>query len=139
MKTDVEEPEMYLPLMGFITYMVLLSLHMALYDEFHPDVFGIGIILNRIPNSRFLSGVPSPFETNTQTPQSHRKKRDHDVVCYGARCPGDRSVEAGVLRRWLEQFGVVACDCLRGLQIRAAGIPHALPYTKFYKIRLLLA
>ncbi len=39
MKTDVEEPDMYVPFMGFITYMVLYAFHMYLIDDFHPDVF----------------------------------------------------------------------------------------------------
>lgn len=38
-KTDVEEPELYIPLMGFFTYVILISLHMLLMDEFHPEVF----------------------------------------------------------------------------------------------------
>jgi hypothetical protein len=26
--------------MGFITYLILIALHMAFFDEFHPEVFG---------------------------------------------------------------------------------------------------
>lgn len=40
MKTDVEEPDMYVPFMGFITYVILYALHSGQIDDFHVDVFG---------------------------------------------------------------------------------------------------
>jgi len=41
MKTDVEEPDMYVPFMGFITYTILYVLHLGVIeDNFQPDVFG---------------------------------------------------------------------------------------------------
>lgn len=40
MKTDLEEPDMYVPSMGLMTYLVVQALHMAIHSKFHPMVFG---------------------------------------------------------------------------------------------------
>ncbi|CAD7950782.1 unnamed protein product [Amoebophrya sp. A120] len=39
LKSNVDDPELYVPSMGALTYLVLITLHMALTDQFHPDVF----------------------------------------------------------------------------------------------------
>jgi hypothetical protein len=38
---DINAPDLYIPLMGFITYILLSSYAQAQYSEFHPDVIGL--------------------------------------------------------------------------------------------------
>jgi len=38
LEADIEEPDMYMPLMGFVTYVLLCGLVKGLQEQFHPDV-----------------------------------------------------------------------------------------------------
>jgi len=38
LEADIEEPDMYIPAMGFVTYVLLCGLIRGLQDQFHPDV-----------------------------------------------------------------------------------------------------
>eukprot|EP00392_Amoebophrya_sp_AT5.2_P014623 g14784.t1 len=63
LKSNVEEPELYTPVMGFITYVVLIALHMGVTDRFHSDVFAttfkysvlLGILENGVGKIAFLT------------------------------------------------------------------------------------
>jgi len=43
LEMDIEEPDMYIPAMGFVTYVLLCGMIRGVQDAFHPDVLGQSI------------------------------------------------------------------------------------------------
>ncbi|KAI0056145.1 protein transporter yif1 [Artomyces pyxidatus] len=40
-REDINAPDLYIPVMAFVTYILLAALHSGLQDRFHPEIFGI--------------------------------------------------------------------------------------------------
>merc|ERR1719313_241094 len=38
LKTDVQEPDLYIPLMSFITYVILYGIKRGIVSDFHPEI-----------------------------------------------------------------------------------------------------